>query len=208
MTTDTDTTNRGVDPEVMEDPAAWQDLSREEQDDILDQGLQNLKGEAGDGEWRHLTDDEQDATIDAIESSVSETEAAMQAALQETWTAHIFEDLDNVPTVPFECRELDAEEKETLFEAARLVMKVQDEVDSEADLETLDIDTGRFETLSDLDDWMADLLGSVTHDPAFDAERFRTGRGMRPNTRRLLFMEIFLRYQEEQERAIKFRTER
>lgn len=208
MTTDT----QSPDPEVMEDAGAWQDLSREEQDDVLDQGLADLKGEAGEGEWRHLDESEQEATISAIEShpnqEVSETEAAMQAALQSTWTARVFEDLEDVPTVPFTCRELDAAEKQRLMHAGQVLMQIEDNAEDIDSLEELEVDTGDFESLEAIDDWMTQLLANVTTDDGFDADRFKTGRGMRPNTRRLLFLEIFLRYHEETERALKFRAER
>lgn len=210
MTTDT----QPVDPEVMEDAGAWQDLSRSEQDEVLDAGLADLRGESGDGEWRHLSEDEQEQTISAIESDpghgrVSETEAAMQAALESTWTAHVFDDLEDVPTVPFECRELDAAEKRRLMHAGQVLMQIEDEATEDVDsLEELTVDTGEFESLEAIDDWMTQLLASVTTDPGFDEKRFKTGERMRPNTRRLLFLEIFLRYHEESERAIKFRAER
>lgn len=210
-----------VDP--MQDADAWKALSREEQSDILDEGVADLRGEAGDGAWRHLSDGEQSSTIGAIErdggpprgGEPSETERAMQAALGETWTAEIFADLEDVPTVPFECRELDSREESLLQEAGQALMQIEDrvadleseDVEDDIDLENIDLDTEHFSSSAEVEEWIPEFLADVTMDPSFDAERFRTGERLRPNTRRLLFIEVFLRYQEEAEKAIKFRAE-
>jgi len=226
MTTDADTGAESA-PDPMEDAETWEELSREEQSDRLDEGLADMRGESGDGAWRHLDEGEQTRTISAIErgdggqpraqEDLSETEKAMQAALEETWTAEVFADLDDVPTVPFECRELDAAEQQTIQEAFRVMSdleaqgeQLQDGRDVDAaDLEAeLDIDSDTFDSPSDLEEWVTWLLADITVDDAFDEKRFRSGRGLRTNTRKLLFMEIALRYHEESERAMKFRTER
>lgn len=212
MTADTDSGDTTPDP--MEDADAWTSLSREEQSDILDEGLADLKGERGEYAWRHLTDREKQETVAAIEgrSELSETEQAMQAALDDTWTADVFADLDDVPTVPFECRELSSEEQAVLQDALTLVQRLEkqaerlDDADSD-DVAGLDVDSQYFDSADELDEYITFLLASVTTDDAFDEERFRTGRGLRSNTRRLLFLEIALRYQEEQQRALQFRTE-
>lgn len=208
----------------MEDGEAWRDLSREEQSDMLDEGLDDLRGVSGDGDWRHLSDEKQRATVDAIERSDggrpqrarSETERAMQAALDETWTAEIFADLDDVPTIPFECRELSSHEQDVIMDAFQAMQQLEDQA---ADLDedereavaedpgSLEFDAEHFNEPADLEDWVPELLGDVTVDDAFDAERFRTGERLRSNTRKLLFVEIVLRYEEEAENALKFRTE-
>lgn len=211
MTTDVDTAE--VEPDPMEDADAWTALSREEQSDILDEGLADLKGEQGSGAWRHLTETEQRDTIAAIEGQeLSETERAMQAALEDTWTAEVFADLEDVPTVPFECRELSSEEQAVLKDALGLVQRVEAEAErledaDEDDVVSLEVDSEFFDSPTELDEFITWLLADVTVDDAFDEERFRTGRGLRSNTRRLLFLEIALRYQEEQQRALQFRRE-
>ena len=213
MTTDVDAADSAADP--MEDADAWSALSREEQSDILDKGLADLKGERGSGAWRHLTDREQRDTVAAVEGrgrDLSETERAMQAALDDTWTAEVFGDLDDVPTVPFECRELSSEEQAVLKDALQLVQRVEAEASrledaDEDDVVSIDVDSEYFDSADGLNEFITWLLADVTVDNAFDEERFRTGRGLRSNTRRLLFLEIALRYQEEQQRAIQFRRE-
>lgn len=205
-----------VDP--MQDADAWQALPRETQSDILDEGLADLRGEKGSGAFRHLDEDDQAATVDAIErdptpaaasdgGELSETERAMQAALEETWTAEVFADLEDVPTVPFECRELTSEEQDIIMDAGRLVMALQEDVEDEGDLDDVEASSEHFDSAADLDGWLSAFLADVTVDDAFDEQRFRTGRGMRSNTRKLLFTRVFLRYREETERAVKFRTE-
>jgi len=213
MVADVDTTDTDADP--MEDADAWTALSHDEQSDILDEGLADLKGEQGSGAWRHLTDHEQRETVAAVEGrELSETEQAMQAALDDTWTAEVFADLDDVPTVPFECRELSSEEQAVLKDALGLVQRLEAQADrlenaDADDVASLDVgdSTEYFESAAELDEFITWLLASVTVDDAFDEERFRTGRGLRSNTRALLLSEIFLRYQEEQTNALKFRTQ-
>lgn len=225
MATDTDDSDPSddtameVDVGVINDRDEWEALDRDEQGAVLGEGLDRLKDE-DDGEFRRLPDSAKRATVDAIErdaDALSDTERAMQAALEQTWTARIFEDLDDVPTVPFECRELTAAEKSKLDEAGRVVMALErgiedldvddaDEVHLN-DLEGIDIDSEHFQTPDDTETFIVELLGSITTDEGFDAERFRTGDRLRPNTRQLLFLEVFLRYDEESERAVKFRTE-
>lgn len=210
MSTNTDTS---VDADPMEDAEAFKALSRDEQSALLDEGLDDLKGKHGSGAWRHLTDSEQRATIDAIEGrELSATEQAMAEALEETWTAEVFAHDESVPTVPFECRELDEEEQAVVQDLAQLMMRLESDVaaigDADADdIPDLDTSSEYFATPADIEEFIVWLLADVTVDDGFDKERFRTGRGLRSNTRALLLSEIFLRYQEEQTNALKFRTE-
>lgn len=210
MSTDSDTP---IDADPMEDAEAFKALSRDEQSALLDDGLDDLKGQHGSGAWRHLTDSEQRATIDAIEGrELSATERAMAEALEETWTAEVFAHDDSVPTVPFECRELDEEEQAVVQDLAQLMMRLEADIaavgDADADdIPDLDTSSKYFDTPADIEEFIVWLLADVTVDDAFDKERFRTGRGLRSNTRALLLSEIFLRYQEEQVNALKFRTE-
>jgi len=219
MTTDTDTTlSAPTEGDPMEDVDAFRDLSRDEQSAMLDDGLADLKGERGRGAWRHLTDAEQRRTREAIERDLSETERAMQAALESTWTAALWAHDDDVPTVEFECRELSEEEQAAVQEMAGVIVSLEgrlgdvgdvdpDDLDA-ADLPDLDAESQYFASAADLEDFVIWLLADVTVDDAFDEERFRTGKGLRSNTRTLLLSEIVYRYQEEQADAIKFRTDR
>jgi hypothetical protein len=205
-----------------DDAEQWTSLSRDEQSAALDAGLADLRGDQGDGAWRHRSEQEQRATIAAIErdadagsqaTPVSDAERAMQAALEQPWTAEIFRHDDAIPTVPFECRELTGAEQAKLQEAGRIMMSLEERVEAAAgdadldDLEAVDIDSEHFDEVSDLDDWIPELLGDVVVADEFDAERFRTGERLRSNTRRELFMELFARYEEEIQRAQEFRQE-
>lgn len=220
MTTDTDTTlSPPTEGDPMEDVDAFRDLSRDEQSAMLDDGLADLKGEHGSGAWRHLTDAEQRRTREAIErdDDLSETERAMQAALETTWTAALWAHDDDVPTVEFECRELSEEEQAAVQEMAGVIVSLEGrlgDIDADADefdaddLPDLDAESQYFASAADLENFVVWLLADVTVDDAFDEERFRTGHGLRSNTRTLLLSEIVYRYQEEQANAIKFRTDR
>lgn len=217
---DADGDGDGTQP--WDDAEQWTALSREEQSAALDEGLADLKGEQGDGAWRHRSEREQRATIAAIERDAdagrqpepSDAERAMRAALEQTWTATIFDHDDAIPTVPIECRELTGAEQAKLQEAGRIMMALEERVEAADgdveidDLEAIDIDSDHFDRVGDLDDWIPELLGDVVVAEEFDAERFRTGERLRSNTRRELFMELFFRYEEEIQRAQEFRTER
>ena len=212
MSTNSETPTDG-DP--MEDREAFEALSHDEQADLLAPGLEDLKGKTGSGAWRHLTDSEQRATVDAIEGrerELSATERAMQEALDETWTAELWAHDDDVPTVPFECRELSAEEQAVVQDLAGLMARLEGQLAGMAeadadDIPDLDTTSQYFETPQGIEEFILWLLADVTVDDAFDEERFRTGRGLRSNTRTLLLQEIVFRYQEEQANALKFRTE-
>jgi hypothetical protein len=197
----------------MQDADAWQALDRDDQDDLLSAGVADLQGTRGSGSWRHLTDSEQEATIAAIEDrELSATERAMADALSETWTAELWAHDDSIPTVPFECRELSAEEQAVVQDMAGLITRLEgqlaDLAEADADdIPDLDTESQYFESAADLNEFIEWLLADVTVDDAFDEERFRTGRGLRPNTQSLLLAEIVFRYEEEQANALKFRAE-
>jgi hypothetical protein len=203
------------DADPMEDAEVWRALDHEEQSAILDEGLADLRGETDGDSFRHLDDGAKAATLDAIERPPSETERAMQAALEETWTAKVFEGLEDVPTVPFECNPLTASQKARLDEFMGLFARLGDAAagaataaDVEADVDALSFeDSEHFDSPADAESWFADFLEEITADDAFDADRWRTGRGLRDGTRSELLAAIYTHAQEEAERAMKFRTE-
>ena len=204
----------GSDVDPMQDAEAWQSLSRQEQSDILDDGLADLRGDRGDGEWRHLSDSDQEKTVRTIERGddpeptreLSETERAMQAALNETWTANLFEGEESIPTVPFECRPLSSSESDKLASAMQCLAQVEEAATSEEDIETLEVDNEHFDSPAEVEKWIIQFLADVTVDSAFDEERWRSGEGLRSGTRKDLLLAIFAKEQKELDNAVKFRT--
>jgi len=204
---DTDTT-----PDPMQDADAWQALDRDEQDDFLDEGLARLKGDTGDGHWRHLSDSAQRQTTDAVEGQrtdddLSEAEAAMQEALQTTWAADLWGHSDDIPTVPLECRELSDREQDIMTDGFRLMAAIDEQAEEADDLDDVAFDSEYFDSLAQFEQWLFAFLGDVTADDAFDEQRFETGTGLRSGTRQELLTAIFFRYEEEARNAQKFRTE-
>jgi len=197
----------GADP--MQDAAAWQALELDEQDAILSKGLADLKGETGSGHWRHLSADIQAETRRAIErddAALSEAEAAMQEAVSQTWTAELFAAHDGVPTVPLPCRELSEREQQVLKDGFQLFDAIEDaDGDAAETLDDIAADSEYFASVEQFEDWLLAFLADVVTDDAFDEARFRSGAGLRPGTRGGLLAEMVLRYEQEAERARKFR---
>jgi hypothetical protein len=194
----------------MQDAAAWQALELDEQDAILSEGLADLTGATGSGHWRHLSADVQAETRRAIErddAALSEAEAAMQEAVSQTWTAELFAAHDNVPTVPLPCRELSEREQQILMDGFQVFHAIEDQADGPDDIDALDVNAEYFDSIEQFEDWLLAFLGDVVTDDAFDETRFRSGAGLRSGTRGELLAELVFRYQQEAERAQKFRKE-
>lgn len=201
------------DADPMEDAEAWQALGRDEQSAMLDEGLADLRGDTGGEEFRHLDEQTQEETVAAVErGGLSETERAMQAALEETFTVEVFGELEDVPTVPFECRPLSTPQQERLDEAMQFLATIEGTADADS---AADVDVGQmavdnsdhFDTAADVEAWLPEFLAAVTTDDAFDTDRWREGRSIRSGTREQLLIELYIHHHEETERAIKFRAE-
>jgi len=194
----------------MQDAAAWQALDPDEQDAILGEGLADLKGETGSGHWRHLSADIQAEARRAIErddADLSEAEAAMREAVSQTWTAELFVAHDDVPTVPLPCRELSEQEQQILRDGFQVFDAIENQADDPETLEDIAVDSEYFTSIEQFEDWLMSFLADVVTGDGFDEERFSSGAGLRSGTRGELLAELVFRYQEEAERAQKFRME-
>ena len=201
----------GGSADPMQDAAAWQALDADEQDAILGEGLADLKGETGSGHWRHLSADIQTETRRAIErddADLSEAEVAMREAVSQTWTAELFAVHDDVPTVPLPCRELSEQEQQILMDGFQVFTAIEDAGDDEVEtLNDIAVDSEYFASIEQFEAWLMSFLGDVVTDEGFDEERFSSGAGLRSGTRGELLAELVFRYQQEAERAQKFRME-
>lgn len=201
MSTDAATTN----------PEAYHALDVDQQRDLLDEGFERQRPD-----WEKRTRAEQSRAFKALRGAeaesvevsddMSETERAMQEALQDTRTAHLFEDLENTPTVPFELRRIPSDVRDIVDEVGGIIHSGE-AIESEEDLEDL-IEASSFQDMDDINDWIVAFLEWVTVDPAFDAERFESGHGMVEGTRKHLMLDIYLHQQEDIQRVAEFRTER
>lgn len=205
---------RETQPQNVETAEEWKALDGDEQDAVLDEGLARMKGDKGSGQFRHFSKGEQRDTVDSVtrgepeRKPMSETERAMAEALDDTFTAEVFQGLDDVPTVPFECRVLSGSEIDQMREALGMLEAAgAAEVETEEDVENLDVDGDHFDSIDELDAWLTEFLASVTTDPAFDEQRWRTGERLRAGTREQLLIEVYIHHEEENERAQKFRQQ-
>ena len=205
-------------PDPMQDADAWRDLDREEQSHILDKGLADLVGDRGEGHWRHLSTRAKRETLDVIEGrsglgdepnseELSEAEAAMQDALDQTWTAELWAHTEDVPTVPVKCRELSDQEQDIMTDGFRLMAALDDQAEDVDDIDDVTFDSEFFDSLGQFERWLFAFLADVTAEDGFDEERFRTGHRLRSGTRQELLSEVFFRYEEEARNAQKFRQE-
>lgn len=216
-------TPEAPDLSVNQDAEAWQSLDADEQDAVLDEGLDRLTGKSGEGHWRHLSLRAQQKTVQAIErnrnrdideADLSPAEQAMREALSGTWTADLFDDDDDRPTIPFECRELEELEQDIVEDGFRMLVAIQEEAESVEDADDLSIEeieheSEFFDSIEAFENWFFAFLGDVTQDEEFDEERFKSGAGLIAGTRTELMGELFLRYQDQetQANAEKFRNE-
>ena len=188
------------------DAETYRSLPRNDQRAALDEAFaeQNPGPAAHSEAFRILKEARQESY--PVSEGMSETEQAMAEALQQTWTATLFEHVDEHPEVPFEMRRLPVPVRELAMELANVLFAGED-VESEAELEELVADT-RFESVDEFDEWLVQFLAFATVDESFDAERFRSGRGLVEGTRKHLMLELYLRHEEEAQQVAKFRTER
>lgn len=186
-------------------PDAYRELSRDEQRDLLDAGFEAQQPDPTEHRkaFRALERARQESY--RVSDDMSETEQAMAEALQQTWTANLFEALEDHPTVPFEMRRLPESVRALATEVAE-ILYVGEGAETEEELEELVADSS-FGSADALDEWLPEFLAFATMDESYDAERFETGRGMVEGTRKHLLLEIYLREQEDIETVAKFRAE-
>jgi predicted Fe-S protein YdhL (DUF1289 family) len=203
-------------PEEARTGEDWQDLSREEQREILDKGHEYHNK----AEWERLPDGTKRRVFESIEQardasaafgsapdeSLSETERAMRDALEETWTANLFEHLDDHPTVPFEMHRLPERLRDQAMEVAEVMFTADEQAEDVDDIEELLGDTA-FDSLAAVEDWLWQFLEYATTDSAFDYHRWESGRNLVEGTRLQLIAEVYARYQEDMEAAQSFRAE-
>lgn len=182
---------------AINDADEWQDLSSDEQSEILQQGLEDEHGdEPGVGEiprWEDTDDVSQKQTL-----------AAIEGALEETWTALLFEDSPR-PTIPFEVRELSEAEQDEMMEWVQVFGRLQQaEAESVEDLrdEVADADE-IMDRLDEFEPWMESYLAEITDGSTFDDEWWAAA-DYPGGTRLALFEEVIERYEDQMAGAESF----
>lgn len=199
------------------DAEEWEALSREEQSAALDEGLERLRDKT-EGEVRKWPPEKRVATEDAIErdhdrdreTTATDLPAAaqeMQRELQETWTAKVFEGVEDTTTLEFEIQELSQATKDELDEAGRLIAQLQATAEDEADIDDFDIESDHFDSIDELEEWIPEFLATVTAHEWYTEERWRSGEDIKAGIRELLIMEVYYHYDQEMQQAVEFRSE-
>lgn len=182
---------------TINDADEWSSLSRDEQSEILQEGLQTEHGdEPGVGaipRWE-----------DTDEVTQKQTLAAIEGALDETWTALLFED-EPRKTVPFEVRELSEAEQDEMMEwvqvFGRLEQAQADSVEElRAEVDDADEIMGRLE---EFEPWMESYLAQITDGSTFDVEWWAAA-DYPGGTRLALFEEVIQRYEDQMAGAESF----
>lgn len=194
-----------VDTATINDADDWRDLSPDEQREVLDVGWEETDtDEAGVRDWDRIDDATQQDTLDAIQQS-----------LDETWTAHAFEGIEDETTVPFEMRKMNDDQQSELEDRAQLLAQVdaageKEGVENADDLkaELGDDAAELFESLGELESWLNDFLDDATAGDRFVSEWWADGTNYPGGLRLELFFEVFARYSDRLETAQSFRTER
>lgn len=195
-------------PEHSEDREAWDELGNPEQQDELVGAMQDRPMDGGDESDVRDWDDYDEPTK-------SDTMAAIEQALEDTWTIEAFEAIEDKRTIPVEVYELTGDQKEAIEEHAEVIHRVSqageaEDVEDAADLreELGDDADDLFDDLEDVEDWLFAFLGDVTEDPTLDAEWWRDGDNYPAELHSEVFSEIFVRHQERQQAAQSFREKR
>lgn len=147
---------------AINDADEWQQLSANEQSEILQEGLQTeYEDEPGIGDIPRWEDTD--------EATQEQTLAAIEGALAETWTALCFEDYDR-QTIPFEIHELTGSQQEELMEWMQVFGVLQEAEAKDIDelREEIEDTDEILDKLDRFEDWMHEYLAEITNGATFD----------------------------------------
>lgn len=178
----------------------WQAISRDEQREVLQEGLQQELGdEPGVGEVPRWD------TVDEV--TQEQTLAAIEGALDESWTARAFEDSPK-QTVPFEMRQLTEAQQDDVLEWVQVFAALHG-ADAESVDELRDQMDNADEVIEKLDDfnsWANGFLAEITVGDRFDAAWWASGDAP-SGTRLELFEGVLERYEGQISGSKSFRGE-
>lgn len=182
---------------AINDADEWSSLSRDEQSEFLQQGLESEHGDVpGVGEIPRWEDTD--------EVTQKQTLAAIEGALDETWTALLFEDSAR-PTIPFEVKELSESEQDEMMEWMQVFGRLeQAEAESVEELRAEVDDADEImDRLEEFEPWMGSYLAQITTGETFDAEWWAAA-DYPGGTRLALFEEVIQRYEDQMAGAESF----
>ena len=195
-------------PEHSQDRESWDELGNPEQQDTLVGAMQERALDGSD-----------DADVpdwgDYDEPTKSETMAAIEQSLDDTWTVEAFEAIEDKRTIPVEVHELTGAQEEAVEENAELIYRVSQLGESEdvEDADDLRAELGDeaddlFDDLEDVEEWLFGFLGDICEDPTLTADWWRDASNYPAGLHGEVFSEIIVRRQERQPAAQSFREER
>lgn len=191
-----------VDTSAINDPEEWESLSHEEQSEILQEGYdkaENTNGTGGDD--RDIPDWEE---VDEV--SQEQTLAALQGALEETWTAKVFEQDDDQRTIPFEICQMTEEQQDSVTEWMEVFAELEESgVDSLDEIDDLDQAGDILDTLDEFDPWLNQFLADLSVGETFTVDWWSDGTKLPAGTKLQLFFKIFGRHQEQSKNTQSFR---
>ena len=195
-------------PEHSKDRESWDELGNPEQQDTLVAAMQE-RSPGGNGDADILDWDDYD------EPTKSETMAAIEQSLEDTWTVNAFEGVEDKRTIPVEVHELTGDQQEAIEENAELIYRVSQasEAGDVEDADDLREELGDeaeelFDDLDDVETWLMEFLGDICEEPTLSADWWRDASNYPAGLHSEVFSEIFVRHQERQEAAQSFREER
>lgn len=187
-----------VDTSAINDPEEWKSLSAEEQSEILQEGYEQTQNSGSEGDipnWEEVDEVSQEQTL-----------AALQGALDETWTAKVFEGDGSKRTIPFEMNQMTEEQQDSVTEWMEVFAELEESgVDDLDELEDLDQAGEILDTLDEFDPWLDQFLADLSDGEQFTAEWWEDGSMLPAGTKLQLFFNVFGRYQEQSQNTQSFR---
>lgn len=191
-----------VDTSAINDMEEWQSLSNEEQSEILQEGFEKAESGGSGSSDRNIPNWEE---VDEV--SQEQTLAALQGALDDTWTAKVFEGDDSQKTIPFEMRQMTEEQQDSVTEWMDVFAEMKNSgVDSLDELEdNLDQAGELLDMLDDFDPWLNQFLADLSVGEHFTVEWWSRGKKLPAGTKLQLFYTVFERHQDQSKNTQSFR---
>lgn len=201
-------------PSPQSDGEAWEDLSREEQDQLLAQKMEETgdpspRGKVPSASPDKTTESEPDISPETAESAID----LINQAMEETWTAEVLRDKEVGP-IPVEMYEPAESQIRELKQFTKLYIKVQ----SAGKVE--DIDEDLMDELDQADERLNKLLGGdpdadpgsplsrgLVAEEEMDFAYFEDPNNYPSQLRMEIFASVFGRYQDQMGDVNSFRGE-
>lgn len=205
------------DKEALNDPEEWQSLSSDEQQRILQSGLEEHIG-GPSGSMSTVEDNRSESWSETSSETKDKTLQAIEESLEDTWTGKAFEGIDTKKTIPVELSPLTDDQQEVVQNKVQLLMKVESMNVESWDIESLDDDNidevveehgeeagEMLGKLNELQDWLPGFLADISAEPDFDTQWW-TGTDFPSGFKMEVFYIIVERYADEMRQIQSFRS--